>query len=179
MARFIDKMMDMMKLNDYDEDETQVDESSRATEAVTNHYNMESRYKQKSNDIKEDQTRQFTSYTGGKQPATQSKIVNFQASVKMEVIVIQPETYDEAQDICDHIKSQRPVIINLEHMEHNIAQRIMDFISGSCYTLNGNLQRVTNNIFIIAPENVDIAGDFREELKSNGIILPWKSQDEE
>ncbi|PKM55276.1 MAG: hypothetical protein CVU98_12490 [Firmicutes bacterium HGW-Firmicutes-3] len=96
----------------------------------------------------------------------------------MEVVVIQPESYDEAQDICDHIKSQRPVIINLENMERNVAQRIMDFVSGSCYTLNGNLQRVTNNIFIIAPENVDVAGDFREELKSNGIILPWKTQED-
>jgi cell division inhibitor SepF len=46
----------------------------------------------------------------------------------------------------------------------------MDFVSGSCYTLDGNMQRVTNNIFLIAPENVDILGDFQEELKSNGII---------
>ncbi len=124
--------------------------------------------------------RKFTSHTGGKPASNHSSanVVNFQASVQMEVIVIQPETYDEAQDICDHIKSQRPVIINLEQMDRNVAQRIMDFVSGACYTLNGNLQRVTNNIFIIAPENVDVAGDFREELKSNGIILPWKTNEE-
>jgi cell division inhibitor SepF len=94
----------------------------------------------------------------------------------MEVVVIQPLAYDEAQIICDHIKAKRPVVLNLEKMEKNVAQRIMDFVSGSCYTLNGNLQRITNNIFIIAPENVDVAGDFREELKSNGIILPWKNE---
>lgn len=171
MAKFIDKMMDMMKLSDYD-DEQEIDvpeeierKSSHSLERETSHY--------KSNNS----PRQFTSYSGGKAQSP-SKVVNFQASVQMEVVVIQPESYDEAQDICDHIKSQRPVIINLEQMERNVAQRIMDFVSGACYTLNGNLQRVTSNIFIIAPENVDVAGDFREELKSNGIILPWKTSEE-
>jgi len=103
-------------------------------------------------------------------------VVNFHASVQMEVVVIQPATYDEAQVIADHIRSQRPVIVNLEKMDYSIAQRIMDFVSGAVYTLGGNLERVTQNIFIIAPENVDIAGHFQEELKSNGIILPWKSE---
>lgn len=162
MAKFIDKIMDIMNLNDYDDNQEQeYDNYENDTLDTMDNFNYE--------------RPQFKSYSGGKE-SMNSKVVNFQANVQMEVIVIQPSTYDEAQDICDHIKSKRPVIINLEKMERNIAQRIMDFISGSCYTLNGNLQRVTNNIFIIAPENVDIAGDFREELKSNGIILPWKGE---
>ncbi|MDF1616314.1 cell division protein SepF [Petrocella sp. FN5] len=170
MAKFIDKMMDMMKLNDYEDEQEDID--------VREDYIQESAYRQTVKDNQEEQTRSFRSFSGGKDTTSASKVVNFQASVQMEVVVIQPESYDEAQDICDHIKSQRPVIINLENMERNVAQRIMDFVSGSCYTLNGNLQRVTNNIFIIAPENVDVAGDFREELKSNGIILPWKTQED-
>ncbi len=168
MAKFIDKMMDMMKLNDYDEEMDEID--------VREDYIQESAYRQKVKDQNYESPRQFTSYSGGKEPVP-GKIVNFQANVQMEVVVIQPETYDEAQDVCDHIKSQRPVIINLESMDRTVAQRIMDFVSGACYTLNGNLQRVTNNIFIIAPENIDVAGDFREELKSNGIILPWKNEE--
>lgn len=174
MAKFIDKMMDIMKLNDYDDEMDEID--------VREDYIQESAYRQRMKDQSYERTeseprsRSFTSYSGGKEH-NQGKVVNFQASVSMEVVVIQPETYDEAQDVCDHIKSQRPVIINLESMERNVAQRIMDFVSGACYTLNGNLQRVTNNIFIIAPENIDVAGDFREELKSNGIILPWKNED--
>lgn len=170
MAKFIDKMMDFMKLNDYDDEDMEIDVPE---EIVQKSYTR--------SETPKEAPRQFTSYTGGRQTyssAAPSKVVNFQASVQMEVVVIQPETYDEAQDICDHIKSQRPVIINLEQMERTVAQRIMDFVSGACYTLNGNLQRVTNNIFIIAPENVEVAGDFREELKSNGIILPWKSNEE-
>lgn len=164
VSKFIDKMMDIMKLNEYEDEDTydELDEFEGFEEGQA-----------------APDTRQFRSYSGGKKDDFQrnnSKVVNFQASVQMEVVVIQPESYDEAQDICDHIKSQRPVIINLEKMDRTIAQRIMDFVSGSCYTLGGNLQRVTSNIFIIAPENVDIAGDFREELKSNGIILPWKNE---
>ena len=164
--------MDMMHLNDYDEDD-QLD--------VREDYINSSAKRQKEREpMYSKEPRNFTSYAGGKSTNghTAANVVNFQASVQMEVVVIQPETYDEAQDVCDHIKSQRPVIINLEQMDRNVAQRIMDFVSGACYTLNGNLQRVTNNIFIIAPENIDVAGDFREELKSNGIILPWKSNEE-
>lgn len=157
VSKFIDKMMDIMKLNDYDEYEDEAYEEEEEDTSTSS-----------SPDVKH--LKNYASKRGNS-----TKIVNFQANVQMEVVVLQPETYDEAQDICDHIKSKKPVIINLDKMDRAIAQRIMDFISGSCYTLNGNLQRVTNNIFLIAPENVDIAGDFREELKSNGIILPWKN----
>jgi len=172
LAKFIDRVMEMMHLNDYDEDD-QLD-------VREDYHNSSAKRQREKESMYSSEPRNFTSYKGGKTASNHSaaNVVNFQASVQMEVIVIQPETYDEAQDICDHIKSQRPVIINLEQMDRNVAQRIMDFVSGACYTLNGNLQRVTNNIFIIAPENVDVAGDFREELKSNGIILPWKTNEE-
>lgn len=160
MAKFFDKMLDIMNLNDYDDDDDELENDDDLEE-----YGSLA------------EKRPFKSYSGGKTfESTGTKVVNFQASVQMEVVVIQPLAYDEAQIICDHIKCKRPVVLNLEKMEKNVAQRIMDFVSGSCYTLNGNLQRITNNIFIIAPENVDIAGDFREELKSNGIILPWKNE---
>ena len=170
LAKFMDKVMEMMHLSDYDEVDDQLD--------VKEDYINASAKRQREREP--EPARQFTSYNGGKQTnhGSAANVLNFQASVQMEVVVIQPETYDEAQDVCDHIKSQRPVIINLEQMDRAVAQRIMDFVSGACYTLNGNLQRVANNIFIIAPENVDVAGDFREELKSNGIILPWKTPEE-
>lgn len=178
MAKFIDRVMDMMKLNDYEDEGDQLDVKEEYISATARNQRSKESEPERSK-------RQFTSYSGGKttmsndnNPHPAANVVNFQTSVQMEVVVIQPETYDEAQAVCDHIKSQRPVIINLEQLERNVAQRIMDFVSGSCYTLNGNLQRVTNNIFIIAPENIDVAGDFREELKSNGIILPWKTPEE-
>jgi cell division inhibitor SepF len=154
MAKLFDKVMDIMKLNDY-EDEQDMDLDSDEFNTFTG----------VPQPVRKEEPRNFKTYTGGK-----SKVMNLQANIQMEVVVMQPTSYDEAQEICDHIKSKKPCIINLENIEHEIAQRIMDFVSGSCYTLDGNMQRVTNNIFLIAPENVDILGDFQEELKSNGII---------
>lgn len=102
-----------------------------------------------------------------------SQVVSIHTNIQMQVVIIKPECYEDAQEICDQIKNRRPVVVNLEKVEFPIAQRIMDFLSGTCYSLEGSIQRVANNIFVIAPENVDISGDFKEELKTKGIILPW------
>ncbi len=161
MAKLFDKMIDMMKLNDYEEDQAEFDEFQDDFSTFTG----DPKPVREPQAQQQKPSRSFTSYNGGR-----SKVMNLQASVQMEVVVMQPSNYDEAQEICDHIKSKKPCIINLENMEHSIAQRIMDFVSGACYTLDGNMQRVTNNIFLIAPENVDILGNFQEELKSNGIM---------
>ncbi|NDL67938.1 cell division protein SepF [Anaerotalea alkaliphila] len=177
MAKLFDKMMDFMKLNDeYSDEETNgYEDDFNSFTGQPQPVNAPQQQAPPVGNQGSEAKSGFKTYAGGRKSGG-TKVVNFQANVQMEVVVLQPDTYDEAQEICDHIKSQRPVIINLEAMDKAIAQRIMDFVSGAVYTLNGNLQRVTNNIFIIAPENIDIAGDFREELKSNGIILPWKSE---
>ena len=57
-------------------------------------------------------------------------------------------------------------------MELKPAQRIMDFISGACYALNGSLQAISNNIFIVAPENIDVSGDLRDELLNDSLLSP-------
>ena len=105
-----------------------------------------------------------------------SQVVSIHTNVQMQVCIIKPECYEDAQEICDQVKARKPVVVNLEKVEYPIAQRIMDFLSGTCYSLDGSIQRVANNIFIIAPENVDVSGDLKEELKTKGIILPWASQ---
>ena len=100
-------------------------------------------------------------------------VANVNTNVQMQVSIIRPEKYEDAKEVCDHIKARRPVVVNLERVEYPTAQRIMDFLSGTCYSLEGTIQRIANNIFIIAPENVDVSGDFKEELKSKGTVLPW------
>ena len=66
------------------------------------------------------------------------------------------------------------MVINLEAVERNAAQRIVDFLSGAVYALDGNIQKVANGIFLIAPYNVGIMGDFKDELRSKGIF-PWNN----
>lgn len=115
------------------------------------------------------------SSAGRRNNNTTSQVVSLHTNIQMQVVIIKPESYEDAQEICDQVKEKKPVVVNLEKVEYPTAQRIMDFLSGTCYSLEGSIQRVANNIFIIAPENVDITGDFKEELKTKGIILPWVS----
>lgn len=101
------------------------------------------------------------------------QIYSIKTNVQMQVVIIKPECYEDAQEISNQVKAKKPVVVNLEKLEFPLAQRIMDFLSGTCYSLDGSIQRIANNIFIIAPENVEVSGDFKEELKTKGFNLPW------
>lgn len=82
----------------------------------------------------------------------------------MAVCVIKPTGFEDAREITDTLLGNRTVVLNVEGLDVDIAQRIIDFASGSCYAMNGNLQKISNYIFIITPESVDISGDFQEIL---------------
>ncbi len=99
-----------------------------------------------------------------------SKVVNINATTQFKVVVIQPETFDEAKEIADHLKERKPVVINLELMEKDAARKIFDFLNGAIYALGGSVQKVSTNIYLIAPYNVTIMGDFRDELKNKGFL---------
>lgn len=78
----------------------------------------------------------------------------------MEVCVIRPTSVDDTREITDTLLSNRTVVLNMEGLDMDIAQRIIDFTSGSTYAIHGNLQKISHHIFIITPETVDISGDF-------------------
>ena len=100
------------------------------------------------------------------------KVVNIHSANQFKMVVSQPNTFDDAQDICDHLKAKKPDVINLEGIEKSDAQRIIDFLSGSVYALDGSIQKVSCDIFVIAPNNVDVSGDLKEELR-NKTVFPW------
>lgn len=104
-----------------------------------------------------------------------NKVVKIHTTAQLKLVVMQPETFDDARDIANHLKSKKPVVMNLEFVEKDIARRIVDFLSGAVYALDGNIQKVSNGIFIITPYNVGIMGDFKDELKNKGIF-PWNNQ---
>ena len=94
-----------------------------------------------------------------------SKVVKFhEPSSQLRVVVIQPSTFDEAKDITQHLKGRKPVVVNLESIDAALAHRIFDFLCGAVYALDGSIQKISNRIFIIAPDNVDIMG---EEAKND------------
>ena len=102
-----------------------------------------------------------------------SRVVKLHNSAaQMRVVVIQPESFDEARDITNHLKSRKPIVVNLESVDKAVARRIIDFLSGAVYALDGDIQKVSNGIFIIAPNNVDIMSDeINNETKS---AFSWK-----
>lgn len=82
-------------------------------------------------------------------------------STPMEVCVIKPTSVEDAREITETLLNNRTVVLNLEGLDLDIAQRIIDFTSGSCFAINGNLQKISTYIFIVTPSTVDISGDFQ------------------
>jgi cell division inhibitor SepF len=90
----------------------------------------------------------------------------------MEVCVIKPSNIEDAREITETLLANRAVVLNLEGLDVEIAQRIIDFASGSTYAISGNLQKISNYIFIITPPSVDISGDFQEILSGTFSVPP-------
>ena len=82
----------------------------------------------------------------------------------MEVCVIKPNAMDDTREITETLLAGRTVILNLEGIDVELAQRIIDFTSGACYSLGGSLQKVSSYIFVLGPYNVDITGDLQNIL---------------
>lgn len=90
----------------------------------------------------------------------------------MEVCVIKPTSVDDAREITETLLNNQTVVLNLENLDVEIAQRIIDFASGSTYAISGNLQKISNYIFIITPACVDISGDFQEIVSGTFNVPP-------
>lgn len=86
------------------------------------------------------------------------------SSVNMEVCVIKPSSMEDTREIADTLVDNSTVILNLEGIDVELAQRIIDFTSGACYSLGGSLQKVSSYIFVLGPANVDITGDLQNIL---------------
>ena len=82
----------------------------------------------------------------------------------MEVCVIKPTSVEDAREITDTLLENHTVLLNMEGLDVDMAQRIIDFTSGSTYAIDGNLQKISHYIFILTPKNVDVSGDFQEIL---------------
>ncbi|MGI6727620.1 MAG: cell division protein SepF [Anaerovoracaceae bacterium] len=95
---------------------------------------------------------------------------------QFKMVVIEPKAFDECPKLVDSLKAKKPIIINLEKIESDMARKIFDFLSGATYALNGNVQKVANNIFIFAPENVDVTAhiDPQNTNHTDGVKNPWR-----
>lgn len=86
------------------------------------------------------------------------------AAPGIKMVVFQPQTYEDSQTIIDNLKAKKPIIVNLENLNIDVAQRVLDFISGAIYALDGSVRKVSKGIFLLAPKGIDIAGNFASGL---------------
>lgn len=107
---------------------------------------------------------------------TQGARASMNQSSPFKMVVIEPKTLDECRKLVDNLRARKPIIINLERVETELARKMFDFLSGASYALSGNVQRVTQNIFIFAPNNVNINAklDRVTEAGDDESFSPWK-----
>ena len=102
-----------------------------------------------------------------------SKVVAMPQSQAVKMVISQPTTFEQSEEICGFLKEKKSVIVNLEYVNKDVARRIVDFISGGVYALDGHIQKISNSIFLVAPINYEITNEMaREEIKSK-LSVSW------
>ena len=166
---FADKILDMMRLND-DEDDYEFDNEEYFDEEVE-----EEREKPRFFRREKDDDAQEPEHAVREKPVkTTPKITPISKTSRkqangMEVCVIKPNSIEDEIEITDTLLNGRTVVINMEGLSVDIAQRIIDFTSGATYAMHGNLQKISTYIFLATPSGVDISGDIQNIMESFDI----------
>ena len=100
-----------------------------------------------------------------------NKIVNINATTQLEVVLVKPEAYADGSIVADHLINRRTVVLNLESTNKEVSRRLLDFLSGVAYAIDGQIKRVANSTFIITPYNVGVVGDILDELENSGVYF--------
>ena len=100
-----------------------------------------------------------------------SKILNINTTTQMQVVLVKPDRFDNVSEIAEHLRSKHAVVLNLEATNKDIARRLVDFLSGCAYALDGKIKKIAISTYIITPYNVDIVGDLIDELENSGLYL--------
>lgn len=163
----MDKFLNYMKLNDedeYDTDDDYLDDEDEYVEEAPTKKSL------KDADAEE---RSITKKPAAKvTPMPKNNTRRMQGTSGMEVCVIKPTSVEDAREITETLLANRTVVLNLEGLDVDVAQRIIDFTSGSCFAISGNLQKISHYIFIITPSSVDISGDFQDILNGGSFEVP-------
>lgn len=125
---------------------------------------------EKEDNLEDDNISEVEPIFNSSKKAGNSKVVNIHTAASAKVVIIKPNDYDEAANICDNLKNRKIVVVNTTALEAKIAQRLLDFIGGACYALSGELQQVEKGVFILSPSNVEVSNDLKSELTSKGIL---------
>lgn len=198
MGKGIDKFMNILSLNDPDDDDYDNDDlfddeidlvepkpsrqpkpkkEKPAPAKPQSSYSSSGKSQSAASYSEEDDYDYAASYTKKPRPTrttsgSSSKVVSMNGRGS-EVYVIKPQEFNEAQTVTDFLKDGKTIVINMEGIELNAAQRIIDFIGGACYALDGSLQAISSNIFIAAPQDIEVSGDLRDEILNESTVSPY------
>jgi len=100
-----------------------------------------------------------------------SKVVNIHTTAQLQVVLVKPDRFDNVSEIADHLRDKHAVVLNLESTNKDVARRLVDFLSGCAYALDGKIKKVAISTYLITPYNVDIVGDLIDELENSGVYL--------
>lgn len=168
----LDKFLDIMKLNDdddfdddfFDDDfDDDFDEKPKKSSSLFHKDKAKEEFEEE--DEAYDAPVKSSRFNNKVTPMRQTP--SRRSAVNMEVCVIKPASVDDAREITETLLSGRTVILNLEGLDLEIAQRIIDFTSGATFAISGNLQKISNYIFLVTPTNVDISGDLQDLLNTS------------
>ena len=98
-----------------------------------------------------------------------SRVVNINATTQLQVVLVKPERFDQVSEIADHLRDKKAVVLNLETTNKDVSRRLVDFLSGCAYALDGKIKKVAISTYLITPYNVGVVGDLVEELESSGM----------
>ena len=102
-----------------------------------------------------------------------NKVVNMPQTHQVRMVISQPTTFEQAEEICTYLKNRKSVIVNLEYVNKDVARRIVDVMSGAVHALDGHIQKISNSIFLIAPTYYEISTEMaRDEIK-NKLSVSW------
>ena len=166
----LDKFLDIMKLSDDDEyDEDDFFDDDEYDDEYEEKPKKSIFRREKTHDESDEDDYELPAKSQQRPARSNNKVTPMRqparrSGVSMEVCVIKPTSVDDAREITETLLSGRTVILNLEGLDLEVAQRIIDFTSGACYSLGGSLQKVSSYIFVLGPYNVDITGDLQNIL---------------
>lgn len=182
MAGLLNGLLDYLKLNDEDDYDDYDDYESVKEEPVVNNVRRSEATERKaakkasySSYAREEEYEEPQKRERVVRADRSSKVVPMRAASKgLEVHIVKPSSFEDSQQVCDILLEGRAVVVNLEGFDADDAQRIMDFISGCIFAINGKLHRISKYIFIFSPDNVDISGDYLDLLpedKKNTLTI--------
>lgn len=100
-------------------------------------------------------------------PKNAGRVVNLNSNAQLQVVLVKPDRFDQVSDIADHLRDKKAVVLNLESTNKDVARRLVDFLSGVAYALDGKIKKVAISTYLITPYNVNVMGDLVEELEAN------------